>query len=326
MAQPRLELPFNPAWWCPGRHTQTIFARYFRPVPRLKMNRKRLETPDNDFLDIDLLEGSPPEAPLVIILHGLEGSSRAPYVLSFMSEIRKRNWPAAAVNFRGCSGEANRLKQTYHSGKTEDLDFLVHYFHKSEPRRKIYLVGFSLGGNIVLKWLGEQKESARGKVHKAVAVSVPYDLVEAARLMDQGFNRQVYTRKLLSTLKAKALHKERRFAGILDRNKVKRCKTFKVFDREVTAKLNGFKDEMDYWVHSSSLHYLANIRVETLLIHAEDDPFFPGKLFPFEAAQKNAAHLNVLMTSRGGHLGFVGGATPWKQDLWLEQTMIHFLF
>jgi len=324
LVQPPLAHPFNAAWWCPGRHTQTIFARYFRPLPKLKINRIRLETPDNDFLDIDLLEGSF-DAPRVIILHGLEGSSKAPYVLSFAGEIQKKGWCAAAVNFRGCSGEANRLKQTYHSGKTEDLDFLVHYFHKTEPHRRIYLAGFSLGGNVVLKWLGEQKESAREKVHKAVAVSVPYDLVKAARLMDQGFNRQVYTRKLLSTLKAKALHKEKRFPGILARNKVKRCKTFEVFDREVTARVNGFKDEMDYWVNSSSLHKLADIRVETLLIHAADDPFFPGEIFPHTEVQQNARYLHSVVTQGGGHLGFVGGSAPWKQDLWLEQTMIRFL-
>ncbi len=322
MAKNFIENRFRPAWWCPGEHTQTIFARYFRSVPRLKVSRTRLETPDEDFLDVDLLEG-PPEAPLVVILHGLEGSSKAPYVLSFVGEIQKMGWRAAAMNFRGCSGEINRLKQTYHSGKTEDLDFLIHYFHSKQPKRRIYLVGYSIGGNIVLKWLGEQKELAREKIQKAVAISVPYDLVQSAGLMDQGFNREVYTRKLLSTLKRKALLKERNFPGILDRDKIKQCQTFKVFDREVTARLNGFKDEMDYWVHSSSSRYLSGIQVEALLIHAEDDPFFPGKLFPFDEIKQNP-NLKVLMTSHGGHVGFVSGSFPWKQNLWLEKTIIGF--
>lgn len=314
---------FKPAWWCPGAHTQTIAGRFLRTAPALSLSRHRLEMNDGDFLDLDWLAGAE-DAPLVIVLHGLEGSSQAPYVLSFLGQIRRKNWRAAAVNFRGCSGHPNRLKMTYHSGKTEDLDFLIHHFTREKANTPIFLVGYSIGGNILLKWLGEQGENARQKVQKAAAISVPYDLTEAARILDRGFNREVYTRSLLATLKRKALHKEKLFPGILNSEKVKRCRTFEIFDREVTAPLNGFRDEKDYWQRSSSRHYLKHIRVETLLIHAEDDPFFPGALVPVGEI-RDSGHLTIVMPAKGGHVGFLSGAWPWQQDSWLEKTLISFL-
>jgi len=315
--------PFRPAWWCPGAHAQTIFARFFRPVPRLALSRQRLETPDHDFLDVDILEGKQ-TAPLAIILHGLEGSSQAPYVQSLLGQMWEKGWQAAAVNFRSCSGELNRLKKTYHSGQTDDLDFILDHFRKNKVFEKIVLVGFSIGGNIVLKWLGEQAAQAAHQIHKAVAISVPYDLAQSAQLMDQGFNREVYTRKLLSTLKPKALAKEKQFPGILDPLKVKRCKTFRVFDSEVTAPVNGFRDALDYWTQSSSARYLKQICVPVLLIHAEDDPFFPGKYLPYEQI-RSSDYLHALVAPRGGHLGFVAGPWPWKQELWLEKRVMNFL-
>jgi uncharacterized protein len=264
------------------------------------------------------------DSPVIVILHGLEGSSNAPYVRSALGEARKMGWRAVAMNFRSCSGEPNRLKQSYHSGKTEDLDFVLKYLIENEKADQIYLVGFSVGGNIVLKWLGEQGDQNLEEIRKAVVVSVPFDLAKSAAVMDQGFNREVYTRSLLAGLKAKALLKEERFPGLIARDKVKHVKTFKLFDREVTAPINGFKNEKDYWFQSSSVHYLDQIRVPTLIIHAKDDPFFPDRLIPYEQIRKSP-YLTPLIVDHGGHLGFVSGPWPWKQDMWLERTIVGYL-
>jgi len=314
---------FEPAWWCPGAHGQTIFARFFRPTPKLNLNRKRLETPDGDFLDLDFLEGGK-DSPIVVILHGLEGSSNAPYVQSVLGEAWKMGWRAVAMNFRSCSGELNRLKQSYHSGKTEDLDFVLRYLIEKEKTDQIYLLGYSIGGNIVLKWLGEQGDRGPQEIRKAVVVSVPFDLAKAAEVIDKGFNREIYTRTLLVTLKEKALLKENRFPGLIAKQTLKHVKTFKLFDREVTAPINGFKDEMDYWFQSSSVHFLDQIRVPTLIIHAKDDPFFPNRLLPYEQIKKSR-YLTPLIVDHGGHLGFVSGPWPWKQDMWLEKMIVGYL-
>ncbi|HTL47535.1 MAG TPA: alpha/beta fold hydrolase [Verrucomicrobiae bacterium] len=330
--------PFRPAWWCPGAHAQTIFARFFRPAPPLELTLERLETPDGDFLDIEILEGAR-DKPGVIVLHGLEGSSEAPYVRSLLSEIHKRGWHAAAVNFRGCSAvkrkgrrlfndwgaekNPNRLPTTYHSGKTDDLDWVVQHLLRKTAWENYYLAGYSIGGNIVLKWLGEQGASAAGQIKKAAAVSVPYDLVKSVELMDQGFNRRVYTRSLLSSLKAKSLEKEKDFPGLIDIAKVLKCTTFREFDEEVTARLNHFHSALHYWTESSSARYLDSIRVPTLLIHAADDPFFEGRYLPLKAIESNAS-LRLCLVSRGGHLGFVSGKWPWRQDLWLEGVILSY--
>ncbi len=321
---PRL---FKRAWWCRGAHSQTIFGGLFRPIPKLNLTRERLETPDGDFIDVDFLEGPSSNgggaAPLVVILHGLEGSSRAPCVQSLLGEIQHRGWGAAAVNMRMCSGEPNRLKQTYHSGKTEDLDFVIHDLTQRRGHQRLYLVGFSVGGNIVLKWLGEQGARASEKIRKAAAVSVPYDLAKSVELMDRGFNREIYTRALLTSLKRKVFEKAERFPEAVRYDQVKRCRTFQAFDQEVTAPLNGFKDARDYWSKTSCKEVLGAVRVETLLIHAEDDPFFPGRLIPFNEI-RNSKSLRTVMVPHGGHLGFVAGRWPWKQELWLEKTVMDF--
>lgn len=283
--------------------------------------------PDGDFLDVDFLEGDSSKGkqdqPLVVILHGLEGSSKAPYVQSLAGEVERRGFTAAAVNMRMCSGEPNRLKETYHSGKTEDLDFVVRRLSETRPRQRLYLAGFSIGGNIVLKWLGEQGDRASSLIQKAAAVSVPYDLAKSVEWMDRGFNREIYTRALLKRLKTKVSAKAKRFPGAVRYDAVKQSRTFREFDREVTAPLNGFRDERDYWSKTSCQNVLASIQVETLLIHAEDDPFFPGKCLPFEAL-RSSKRLRMLLVPGGGHLGFVAGGLPWKQEPWLEKTIMEF--
>jgi len=286
-----------------------------------------LETPDRDFLDIDFFDAPSVNrgghAPLVVILHGLEGSSGAPYIKRLLREIRKRGWNAAAMNMRMCSGEPNRLVQTYHSGKTEDLDFVLGRLKDRRAWHEIYLVGYSIGGNIALKWMGEQAGRASEQIQKAVVVSVPYDLTKSVGELDQGFNRAVYTAVLLRSLKRKVRRKVKMFPGAITYDRVKHCKTFKEFDNKITAPLNGFKDERDYWSRSSSMNFLKSIRVPTLLIHAEDDPFFPGEFLPREDFEKST-YLKSLIVSEGGHVGFVSGAWPWRQTPWLEQQIMNF--
>ncbi len=314
--------PFKPSWWCPGPHTQTILARFFRAHDKVHLKREILPTPDGDILELDFLEGQA-GAPWVVVLHGLEGSSRTPYVMSLLTKIRSAGWSACAMNFRGCGDLPNKLRSTYHSGKTGDLDIVLTHVLRRAGTSSIYLAGFSIGGNIVLKWLGERGENARPVVRKAAAVSVPYNLVKSVELMDKGFNREVYTRSLLSSLKRKALEKARQYPGIMNVQTVKNCKTFGVFDREVTARLNGFRDEVHYWSDSSSSRYLKNIRVPSLLIHAADDPFFPAQYFPHSELAGHP-YLESLMTQQGGHLGFMAGVWPWRQEPWLENRILDF--
>ncbi len=311
---------FKPAWWCAGANAQTIVGALFRSRLGPLLIRERIDTPDGDFLDLDFLEG---KGPKVVILHGLEGSSKAATVLRLLGEIKRRGGAACAVNMRMCSGEPNRVLATYHSGKTEDLDCVIRYLRKKTKHKKLLLVGFSIGGNMVLKWLGEQGALAAGIVEKAVAVSVPYDLTKTVERMDRGFNRAVYTRSLLKSLKAKLRVKKKLYPDALRFERLKKCATFRIFDRVVTAPLNGFRDEEDYWAQASSLPFLKDIRVPTLLVHAEDDPFFPGGLLPYEEFRKSE-YLRPLIVPAGGHLGFVTGA-PWKWGHWLEKTILDFL-
>jgi len=332
------ENTFQPAWWAPGAHCQTILGRFLRMTRTLPFERTRLETADGDFLDLDIARPeNGAQAPVVIILHGLEGSSEAPYVNSLAAAARDRGWIAAAVNFRGCSFDKlksgkrfrarvpvpNLLAATYHSGKTEDLDLVLAHLRKTEGARPFFAAGFSLGGNILLKWLGEKSSGAGAFLERAAAVSVPYDLVESVKMMDRGFNREVYTRVLLSTLKKKALLKADQYPGLIDKARVKSCRTFREFDREVTARLNGFQDEVEYWTLSSSGRYLKEIRIPSLLVHAEDDPFFPGKYLPYEIIRESP-HLNLCLSKRGGHVGFLSGRFPQMQEQWLEETVLDF--
>ncbi len=312
--------PFKQAWWCRGAHLQTIAGGLFRSDPKVPLREERLETPDGDFIVLDWLDGKE-HAPLVVILHGLGGSARVPYVHTLLKKIQTVGWQAVAINARG-STEPNRLAETNHGGQTKDLDWTIRKIIERKKTDKIYLVGFSIGGNQALKWLGEQGEHA--PVEKAVAVSVPYKLATSVQNLDKGFNRKVYTSRMLKSLKTHALEKERRFPGSLDRKKVAESSTFQVYDREATARLNGFKNETEYWSQSSSENYLLKIRRPTLLIHAADDPFLPERDLPLEKIKRNASYLELLLTPAGGHLGFVSSKCPFRLDDWLEQTILDF--
>jgi predicted alpha/beta-fold hydrolase len=288
----------------------------------LSLRRERVPTPDGDFVDLDWLDG-PREAPLLLVLHGLEGSARSHYVRGLLGEARGRGWRGVALNFRSCSGELNLAPRFYHSGDTEDLDFVVRRLSEREPALSIGAVGVSLGGNVLLKWLGEQGSAAPRQVVGAVGISVPFDLAACARVLDRGLSRAIYTANFLRTMRRKVVEKARRLGDFVDVAAARRSRTFAEYDQAVTAPLNGFADALDYWTRASSGHYVARIRRPTLLIGALDDPFIPAACLPDPS--RLPANVQAEFVPRGGHVGFIDGPWPWRARAWAEARAVTFL-
>ncbi len=311
---------YRPPWWYRGRHLQTVWGPLLRPVRPPRVRRERWTTPDGDFLDLDWLEGG--SGPLVLVLHGLEGSSRSHYASGILREIADRGWRGAVLNFRSCSGELNRLSRLYHSGETSDLDWVVRTLIDREPDVRLGLIGVSLGGNVALKWLGEHGEAAPGPVAGAVAISTPFDLEACAGILDRGIARVLYTAQFLRTLKAKLSAKAHLFDGRVDLAAAFRARTFAEYDRWVTAPLFGFADERDYWARSSSGRFLPSIRRPCLLINAVNDPFIPEPSLP-RATVAASPWLQAIWTLEGGHAGFLCG--PWGARSWAERRALEFL-
>ena len=309
---------FAPAWWCRNTHLQTIAAT-FRPSPPVPLTRVRWELPDGDFLDIDELAAGP-SAPRLIVLHGLESSSRAVAVLTLLHEARRRGWGAAAVNFRGCSGEPNRLRRSYHGGDTGDLAWIVSQVSARHPNSPLGCVGISLGGNVLLKYLGEQGDALPAQVRAAATISTPFDLAASVQTLGQGFSR-VYQGRLVASLKRKTLTKLVRYPGLVDRQALSAARTLAAFDDLVTAPLHGFANAAAYWAASSSAAFLARIRRPTLLINAEDDPFLPGAALPRALVATNPL-LTTAFTPHGGHVGFLADRPP---RAWAEARAAEFL-
>jgi uncharacterized protein len=233
---------------------------------------------------------------------------------------RARGWQAVALNFRSCSGEMNRLPRFYHSGDTGDLDEVLGLLRARHPGGALAAVGVSLGGNVLLKWLGEQGDGA--SLHVAAAISVPFDLAACAAVLDRGFPRAVYTRNFLRTLRAKVREKAARYPGFVDVALALRARTFAEYDEIVTAKLGGFAGARDYWARSSSGPYLTRIRRPTLLINALDDPFVPSHTLPDVATL--GPHVSAEFPARGGHAGFLEGR-PWSATSWAERRALDFV-
>ena len=314
--------PFRPAWWCPGAHLQTIWAGALRLSPRVPLIRSRWELPDGDFLDVDVL-GATAAAPQLIVLHGLEGSSRSPQVLGILSKAHQHRWGAVAVNFRGCSGAPNRLGRSYHGGDTGDLSFVIARVRARQPSSPIVCVGFSLGGNVLLKYLGEQGEALPAPIRAAVAVSAPFDLARSAHALERGFSR-VYGDRLVASLKRKTLRKLGRYPDLVNAKALRAVRTLAEFDDLVTAPVHGFRDAEDYWAKSSSAGYLSRIRRPTLLINARDDPFLPAEALPVRAVSENS-FLSAEFLASGGHLGFLEGRWPGAPIAWAELRAVEFL-
>ena len=260
------------------------------------------------------------------MLHGLEGSSSSHYVVGLAGQALARGWRAVTLNFRSCSGELNRLLPFYHSGHTADLDEIVRMLVAREPDLRIGAVGVSLGGNVLLKWLGEREAGVPAAIGGAVAISVPFDLALCAQTLDRGFCRLVYAANFLGTMRAKVRLKAARDPGLrelVDVPRALRARTFTEYDRAVTAPLNGFADERDYWARASSAPYLGRIRRPTLLVNALDDPIVPRHALPDPAALPRWVRAEFVRS--GGHAAFLEGRWPWRVESWAERRAVQFL-
>ena len=310
---------YRAPWWLPGGHLQTIYSVYLDRRYRVDYLRERWDTPDGDFIDLDWIEGDP-KKPLLVLFHGLEGSSRSHYALSLMHAVRQLKWRGVVVLFRSCSGEINKLPRAYHSGDSAEINWILRRLKSRHSPGKLYAVGISLGGNALLKWLGEQGEEAGNIVKAAAAVSAPIDLMAVGDNLGQGFNL-FYTRTFLASMKRKYLVKLRRYPDLVDGEAMLRSRTLREFDDVVTAPLHGYKDTDDYWTRASSKPGLISVRVPTLLVNAKNDPFCPASALPSPAEVSAAVTLDYPQA--GGHAGFVSGTFPGHLD-WLPQRILTF--
>lgn len=314
MTAARTSTPFTPAWWCRNPHLQTLWPVLFRRRPRPALRRERLELPDGDFVDLDWTLND--AGPIIILFHGLEGSSRSHYARAMLDVLPRHGYRAVLVHFRGCSGEPNRLARAYHSGDTGDIDFLVRTLQQREPGTPLAAIGYSLGGNALLKWLGEQGPQA--PLQCAAAVSVPFQLHPSSAHLNRGFAR-VYQWRLLRSLKASIRRKSRLHTLPATMTALDAMNSFFDFDDRVTGPLHGFRDAMHYYTDSSSRQYLSRIRIPTLLVQARNDPFMPPSVIPDRSEIPEAVVLDLQ--PHGGHVGFVTGNTPWKPHYWLDERI-----
>ena len=310
--------------WLPGGHAQTIYPLLIRPDP-LPYHRERWETPDGDFIDLDWTDAPPARQtrdsrPLLILFHGLEGSSSSHYAITLMGAAAAIGWSGVVVNFRGCSGESNRLPRAYHSGDSDEIDWILRRLRGLFPLRQCYAVGVSLGGNALLKWLGEREASTSDYLQAAAAISAPLDLTACGHHLARGFNR-VYTRHFLHTLKRNAAAKLCRHPGIFDERRMAAASNLYEFDDVVTAPLHGFNSAEDYWRRASSKPWLPGIRLPTLVLNARNDPFLPAQALP--AAGQVATSIQLEFPREGGHVGFVTGSLPGRLD-WLPQRIFNY--
>ena len=318
---------FDPVWWLPEGHSQTVW-RKLKPQPEVQQQRQRIELDDGDFLDLDWANQTAladDSKPIVFIVHGLCGCSKSAYILSLQQLLTARGYASVALNFRGCSGEVNRLAKAYHSGVTEDLNEAFQKLAALHAGRDFAFVGYSLGANVLLKWLGETE--VYESVKKAVAVSTPFSLAYCSRSMLKGLSQfygKFFLRKLLRDVKQKRAYFEAtgnasQLEIIASLGDLDSISTIWEFDDKVTAPLHGFLDAEDYYDQCSSIGYIKNISTETLLIQSRNDPLIPPSSTP--EVDSLADNLHLQLSDNGGHVGFVSA----KQKQWLEHRIINFL-
>jgi predicted alpha/beta-fold hydrolase len=322
---------FVPAWWLPGPHLQTIWGRLARGRRLVALRREVLETPDGDELVLDHMEGES-GAPRVLLLHGLEGSSNSVYIQGFLQQAARRGWRATAMNFRSCARDTNdvdrmlpnRRPRLYHSGETGDLAFVVRTLAERETAGPLVAVGVSLGGNVLLKWLGENP--GQKAVAAAAAVSTPYDLGASGRFLETAIGR-LYLGNFLATLKTKTVETARRFpeAGAkMDLERALAARSFWEFDDAANAPLHGFAGADDYYRRASSVGFLSRVATPALCLSAEDDPFLPREALARAHGAASSA-IDFRITRHGGHIGFVAGAWPGQPEYWAERFALEWL-
>lgn len=316
--------PFRPSRLWLNPHAQTILANYLRSTNGVAYRRVRLDTPDGDFLDLDFASVPgielEPKAPLVLLLHGLEGSARRSYASETYKQLARRGVRAVGMNFRSCSGELNRTSTLYHAGKTDDVAFVISWLERLFPEAPKGLVGFSLGANMLLKYLGERGEAT--PVQAAAAVSPPFDLGRIARTFHVGSGRP-YASRFMKSLREKALTHAQHNGSDIDVERVLKAKSMADFDDAVTAPLHGFRDADDYYARNSSGQFLPSVQVPTLVIRALDDPMF-GSDVPHMALARNE-QLLALLVPHGGHVAFAEGIWPFSFRYWAERQAARFL-
>lgn len=342
--------------WLPGGHLQTLYGALAAPANRLRFVRERIKTPDGDFLDFDwsapgvvlrpkdraiIREGLPQggaatrwieasdrelihqyrHAPALVLLHGLEGSSKSRYVQSILQYFRARGWLVVLAHFRGCSGVPNLLARSYFSGDIDEVDFILKSVIERAPNAQWHVAGVSLGGNALLKYLGE-RAGQTVPVEAAVSICAPMDLVAAGeRLSQDWLCRQLYTRHFLRTMKPKIMEKASRFPGAIDVTRITHAKTLRDFDDTYTAPMHGFTDAMDYWHKASAKPWLPYIQVPTLILNSRNDPFIPEPSLPGSA--QASEHVLLHQPAEGGHMGFTTGAFPGNLN-WLPSRLARF--
>jgi predicted alpha/beta-fold hydrolase len=318
---PLLPSTYRAPVWLPGGHAQTIAAAKAVPRPRVDYRRERWTTPDEDFIDVDFALPEPPidEAPVLVLFHGLEGNSQSHYALAMMRAAADRGWRGLVAHFRGCSGEPNRLPRAYHSGDSEEGDWILRRVRARWPRAPLYAVGVSLGGNMLAKWLGERAEDARF-VTAAASVGAPLDLAAGGAAISRGFSL-VYTKMFLATLRDKALDKIERFPGVADADAIRASRDLYEFDNAFTAPVHGFRDTDDYWSRASGKPWLAGVRVPHLVLNALNDPFVPAESLP--RAEQVSRDVFLEQPDQGGHIGFAQGPWPGRLDF-LPQRLFRF--
>lgn len=311
------ESEFVPAKGLRNPHLQSLFPTFARYRLQIERQRERLELPDGDFLDLDHIGKG--EDLMVVILYGMADSAKSPYVKGLMQVIIKLGWRGVLMYYRGCSGQPNRLPQTYHLGRTDDLTLLFNYLHNAFPKTRLAAVGYSMGGNILLKWLGENPQQSL--IQAAVAVSAPYDLRAASAAIRHG-NGRFYQWLLLRDLRRYVNNKYRYPNAPVNLNQIADIKSFWNLDEKVTAPINGFHNAVDYYHRSSCGPWIKHITAPTLIIHAKDDPMIPASTIPTNKTFTQAVTLEL--SEHGGHVGFVGGSLH-KPDFWLDKRIPKFL-
>ena len=322
------ELTYTPAWWVPGGHLQTLWGKLVRRTPEVATRVERWPTADDDEIELHRLDSPPgggPRVPRLLILHGLEGTIRSHYVRGILAAARTYGWAADVLIFRGCGPEMNRTARMYHSGETTDLDHVVRRLARDNPEQPLVAIGFSLGGNVLLKWLGELGSGVPAQFLAAVAVSVPYDLERGSRQLEHGLSR-IYAWSFLRSLRKKAAIKHSRHPNLFDLSRLALAGTLYDFDDAVTAPMHGFASAHDYYHRSSSIHFIGRIERPTLLLSSFNDPFLPREvLVDVAKLSLSNRHITTDFPDSGGHVGFVGGRLPLLARYYAEQRSMDYL-
>jgi predicted alpha/beta-fold hydrolase len=313
-----IKSPFKAGWWVPERHSQTLYPTLFRRPVAIALREEVLELPDGDFVELSWTQDRA-SGPLIILLHGLEGSIESAYAKGILKTIEQKGWQGVLMHFRGCGKAHNRLPRSYHSGDSADIDYFIGTLRERFPDRPLGAIGVSLGGNVLLKYLGEQGEASL--LTAAMAISVPFELANTARHLGKGFAK-VYQRHLCRSVQNKLLDKFKTMSSPVSADTIKAANTIYSFDDKVTAPLHGFTDAEDYYARSSSKPLLKKIAIPTYILHSQNDPFMTEQAIPTEADLSPTVTLEL--TKSGGHVGFVYGKTPFTAKYWIEKRLTEF--